>query len=71
MRSETEMMDLINHFIATAPNIRAEILNGSWANPNVEGDIFQDYDVCCFVHDVAPYRTDRTFVEQFGELMIV
>ncbi len=71
MRSETEMMDLINNFIATDPNIRAAILNGSRANPNAERDFFQDYDVCCFVKDVAPYRTDRTFIEQFGELMIV
>ena len=71
MRSEEEMMALIRDFVAADPNIRVAVLMGSRANPDVEKDVFQDYDVGCYVANVDAYRTDRTFLEHFGEIMIM
>ena len=71
MRSEKEMMNLIMDFIETDSNIRAAVLIGSRANPNVKKDIFQDYDIGCFVRNVEPYKIDRTFLDRFGEIMIM
>jgi len=71
MRSEEEMMALIMDFVAADPNIRAAVLIGSRANPRVKKDIFQDYDIGCFVENVDAYKTDRTFLEPFGERMLM
>lgn len=71
MRSEEEMMALIMDFVAADPNIRVAVLIGSRANPNVKKDIFQDYDIGCYVANVDAYKTDRTFLEHFGEIMIM
>ena len=71
MRNEKEMMDLIMNFVTTDANIRAAVLNGSRTNPNVKRDIFQDYDVACYVKRVEPYVKDRAFLDQFGERMIM
>ncbi len=65
MRSEEEMMALIMDFAAADPNIRVAVLTGTRANPNAKKDIFQDYDVGCYVANVDAYRTDRTFLEHF------
>ncbi|MBN1936339.1 MAG: aminoglycoside 6-adenylyltransferase [Anaerolineae bacterium] len=71
MRNEQEMLDLI---IGTAENderIRAAIMNGSRANPNAPGDIFQDFDIVYIVTEVAPFRNDRDWINRFGEMMIM
>ncbi len=71
MRSEEEMMAIIMDFVAADPNIRVAALMGSRENPTVERDIFQDYDIGCYVENVDAYKTDRTFFEHFGEIMIM
>lgn len=71
MRSEQEMMELI---VTTAQNderIRAVMLNGSRANPNVQGDLFQDFDIVYFVTSVESFTADHSWIDRFGELMIV
>ena len=71
MRSEQEMMELI---ISTAENderIRAVMLNGSRANPNAQGDLFQDFDIVYFVTSVESFTADPAWIERFGELMIM
>ena len=57
MRSEEEMMALIMDFVAADPNIRVAVLIGSRANPSVKKDIFQDYDIGCYVANVDAYKT--------------
>jgi len=71
MRTEQEMMDLIEKFVVNDPNIRVAVLNGSRANPNAASDPFQDFDISCYVRDVQPFKADRGFLDQFGELMIM
>lgn len=71
MRTEQEMFDLIMNFARADEDIRLVLLNGSRANPHARRDIFQDYDVACFVPDVAPYRHRADIPTYFGEMMIL
>src|SRR6476646_8357852 len=71
MRSEQQMLQLI---LSTAQNderIRAVILGGSRANPDARRDFFQDFDIAYFVTDVASFTDDHTWINRFGELMIL
>jgi aminoglycoside 6-adenylyltransferase len=71
MRSEAEMLELI---VATARNderIRAVMMNGSRANPNAPRDIFQDFDIVYFVTDGDSFTNDHTWIDVFGERMIL
>ena len=71
MRSEQEIFQRILEFIGPDDNIRAAVLNGSRANPNIKRDPFQDFDVACLVRDVHPYLRNWDIVRFFGEPMIV
>jgi aminoglycoside 6-adenylyltransferase len=71
MRTEAEMLDLILRIAKLDERIRAVILNGSRANPNAPGDIFQDFDVVYGVTEVEPFKYDFDWIAQFGELMIM
>ena len=65
---------MLGLILATARNderIRAVILNGSRANPNVVPDRFQDFDVVYVVTDVAPFVNDSRWIDRFGERMIL
>lgn len=70
-RTEKEMFDLISGFVEADDRIRVAILNGSRANPNVKKDIFQDYDIACFVTEVESYFIEANVVPFFGETIIV
>lgn len=70
-RTEEEIFDLITKFAKSDDRIRVVLLNGSRANPNSQNDIFQDYDISCFVTDVAPYKIEQEVVPYFGEIIIV
>jgi aminoglycoside 6-adenylyltransferase len=71
MRSESEMKALILGNAEEDDRIRAVILNGSRANPNAVPDIFQDYDIVYVVTEVAPFKNDPEWLDQFGDLMIM
>lgn len=71
MRGEREMMDLILRTARADERIRAVILNGSRANPNVARDIFQDYDIVYVVTEMAPFVHNLAWIERFGEMMIL
>ena len=71
MRTEEEILNLIKTFVGDDPNIRLAVVTGFRVNPNAKRDLFQDYDISCYVGDVEPFRTDIGFLDQFGELMIM
>ncbi|NML40837.1 aminoglycoside 6-adenylyltransferase [Chitinophaga sp. G-6-1-13] len=70
-RSETEMMDLILGVAAKDPRILAVLQDGSRSNPNVTPDIFQDFDIIYVVEDLTPFLQDHSWVDVFGETMIL
>ena len=71
MRSEREMYALIINTARNDERIRAVILNGSRANPNAPGDIFQDYDIVYIVSEVSSFRLESDWIQHFGEIMIM
>lgn len=71
MRSEQEMLELIMNTARNDDRIRAVIMNGSRVNLEARRDIFQDFDIVYLVTEVDPFRDDPTWIDRFGELMIL
>jgi len=70
-RSEVEMMDIILRVAENDPRVLAVLQDGSRSNPNVARDIFQDYDIIYVVQALDPFLKDHSWVEVFGEQMIL
>ena len=47
------------------------LLTSSRANPNASVDRFSDYDVVLVVQDILPYFEDRTWLQNFGSVLVV
>ena len=71
MRSEEQVLKKILDFAQNDENIRAVVINGSRVNPNVKHDIFCDYDMICFVHDIEKYVGGQSWIQSFGDLVIM
>jgi aminoglycoside 6-adenylyltransferase len=71
MRSEQEMLELIVNTAKNDDRIRAVVMNGSRANPNAPRDFFQDFDIVYLVTEVDPFKDDPTWINRFGEMMIL
>ena len=70
-RSETEMMELILSVARRDERIRAVTMNGSRANPNAPRDRYQDFDIVYFVTEIAPFVEDKSWLDMFGERVIM
>ena len=65
--------DVINHLIKWAEqrdSIRAMFLTSTRAVPNAPLDEYSDYDVVLIVKDVHPFFEDRSWLEEFGEVLV-
>jgi aminoglycoside 6-adenylyltransferase len=71
MRSEEVVLEQILNFALHDENIRAVVMNGSRVNPNIQPDIFCDYDIVCFVQDLEKYVSDQLWIASFGDLVIM
>jgi len=71
VRSESEMLQFILAYARQHDEVRAVVMNGSRANPNVRPDPFQDYDIIYFVREVAPFVHNPEVPAYFGEMMIL
>jgi aminoglycoside 6-adenylyltransferase len=71
MRSEQEMLELILTTARNDDRIRAVIMSGSRTNPNAPRDIFQDFDILYLVTEVDSFTDDHTWINRFGELMVL
>jgi aminoglycoside 6-adenylyltransferase len=71
MRSEEEILTLITNVAKTDERIRAVLLNGSRANPNISKDKFQDFDIVYIVNEIKTFLNDHTWIDIFGERLIL
>ncbi|MDR2022936.1 MAG: aminoglycoside 6-adenylyltransferase [Hungatella sp.] len=71
MRSEKEMFDLILRVAQADERIRAAYMNGSRANPLIEKDIYQDYDIVFVVTETLSFLSDKSWVNVFGEIAVM
>jgi aminoglycoside 6-adenylyltransferase len=51
--------------------VRAMVLTSSRTNPNAPVDLFSDYDVILAVTDIGPFFEDRTWLGDFGKVLVV
>lgn len=70
-RTPEEMMNLILSRAENDAHIRVVGMEGSRTNKNIPKDRFQDFDVTYFVDDPALYTKDDTWVNVFGERLIM
>jgi len=71
MRSDEEIKQLVLNTAEIDPRIRAVILNGSRANPNVLADKFRDFDIVYYVNDINSFTCDHSWIDVFGERIIL
>ncbi|HVM89749.1 MAG TPA: aminoglycoside 6-adenylyltransferase [Puia sp.] len=71
MRTEQEILDLIMHVATADERIRAVVLNGSRANPDVKKDHLRDFDIVCFVHHINSFLDNHYWINIFGERIIL
>lgn len=71
MRSSEEMMKLIMDKALNDDRIRAVTMEGSRANDNAVHDKYSDFDICYFVTDIRDFTKDKTWIQYFGEVLIV
>ncbi|MGV3602611.1 MAG: aminoglycoside 6-adenylyltransferase [Dyadobacter fermentans] len=70
-RSGSDMTELILEVARKDNRILAVLQDGSRSNPNVTPDIFQDFDIIYVIEDLAPFLQDHSWVDVFGERMIM
>lgn len=71
MRNEQEMFNLILSVAQADERVRAVYMNGSRANPNVQKDIYQDYDIVYVVSETKSFLDNKYWISVFGEIAIV
>ena len=52
------------------PSIRAMLLTSTRAYPNTDVDALSDYDVILVVPDIQPYHQDRSWLADFGDVLV-
>jgi aminoglycoside 6-adenylyltransferase len=71
MRNEREVLSQLLDYARGNEMVRAVMMNGSRVNPNVSQDIFCDYDVVFVVTDPEHFKTDQSWIKNFGDLIIM
>ena len=71
MRTAAEIKTLIVNVAVADERIRAVLLSGSRANPNIKKDIFQDFDIIYIVKEMGTFLNDHSWIDIFGERIIL
>ncbi len=71
MRTEKQMIDIILNYAKENEHVRAVYMNGSRANPNIEKDKYQDFDIVYVADNTAPPFNDKKWIESFGEIAVL
>lgn len=67
---ESEIIPEIIQWAARREPIRAVLLTSTRAIPNGEIDVLSDYDVVLIVQDIHPFVNDRSWLSDFGEVLV-
>lgn len=57
-------------FAENDARVRAVLLNGSRANPNIKSDPYQDFDLLFIVNDIESFIADKTWTSFLGKILI-
>jgi aminoglycoside 6-adenylyltransferase len=61
----------ITEWASAKDEIRAVLLTSTRAVPNAHVDVLSDYDVVLIVRDIHPFVSDKTWLQDFGEVLVV
>jgi aminoglycoside 6-adenylyltransferase len=68
---ENPVLQHVIHWAEARLDVRAVILTSTLTNPDASTDRFSDYDIILAVEDVQPYYQDRTWLEDFGHVLVL
>jgi aminoglycoside 6-adenylyltransferase len=68
---EDQVIQRLTHWAEERKSVRAVLLTSTRTNPNAPQDLFSDYDVVLVVTDIRPFFGDRTWLEDFGRVLVV
>lgn len=68
---ESDVLHTIIHWAAERDAVRAVLLTSTRAVPNASVDLLSDYDVILIVQDIHPFFDDRSWLNDFGEVLVV
>jgi aminoglycoside 6-adenylyltransferase len=74
MDEPDQAVEVVSRLIAWAEQrvpVRAMLLTSTRAIPNAALDVFSDYDVILVVSDIHPFVADRSWLEDFGSVLVV
>lgn len=67
---EDDIIDRLIEWAKPRISIRAMLLTSTRAIPNASVDAFSDYDVILIVEDIHSFYEDRSWLEDFGEVLV-
>src|SRR5690242_17849757 len=70
-RTENDVLSAITTWAQERDAIRAVLLTSTRAVPGARVDALSDYDVVLVVRDIGPFAADRSWIEDFGEVLVV
>ena len=73
MKTQHHPDDVINRLIQWAEqrdSVRAMLLTSTRAVPNAPRDRYSDYDVILVVKDIHPFFEDRSWLDNFGDVLV-
>lgn len=68
---EGDVLEMIIHWAIARDSIRAVLLTSTRAIPGATVDQLSDYDMILVVQNIHPYVTDSSWLEDFGEVLVV
>ncbi len=67
---ESEVIRQLIQWAEHQPSVRAMLLTSSRANLNAPVDALSDYDVVLVVLDIHPFFEDKTWLQDFGQVLV-
>jgi aminoglycoside 6-adenylyltransferase len=68
---EDRMLQQFKRWAKGRDSVRAILLTSTRANPDAKLDLFSDYDVIMVVTEILPYFEDRSWLEDFGRVLVL
>jgi aminoglycoside 6-adenylyltransferase len=69
-RDAREVIHRLTRWAEQTDPVRAMLLTSTRANPGASVDVLSDYDVVLVVEDVLPFFEDRSWLYDFGEVLV-
>jgi aminoglycoside 6-adenylyltransferase len=69
LRGDAVVAELLE-WASARPSIRAILLTSTRTYPNAVVDALSDYDVILVVPDIKPYYQDRSWLSEFGDVLV-